>query len=100
MSRLGSLILGLAVVLPPAVALAALAATGGETVNGLRQAGWVVIEKQARIERRPGRPPYETMTRAVHVTTFVMEKGGRRKVCTLAYDRQLDTFAENCRDAE
>ncbi len=40
------------------------------------------------------------MTRAVHVTTFVMEKGGRRKVCTLAYDSQLDTFAENCRDAE
>ena len=100
MSRLGSLILALAAVLPPAVVLAAPAATGDETVNGLRQAGWVVIEKQARIERRAGLPPYETMTRAVHVTTFVMEKGGRRKVCTLAYDSQIDTFAENCRDAE
>ena len=40
------------------------------------------------------------MIRAVHVTTFVMERGGRHKVCTLAYDSQLDTFAEECRDAE
>ncbi len=82
------------------LSLASAAAAGAETVNGLRQAGWVVIEKQERIERRPGLPPYETMIRAVHVTTFVMGKGGRRKVCTLAYDSQLDTFAEECRDAE
>ncbi len=82
------------------LASAAPAAAGAETVNGLRQAGWVVIEKQERIERQPGLPPYETMIRAVHVTTFVMEKGGRRKVCTLAYDSQLDTLAEECRDAE
>ncbi len=73
---------------------------GAETINGLRQAGWVVIEKQERIEQRPGLPPYETMTRDVHVTTFVMEKDGPRKVCTLAYDSQLDTLAEECRDAE
>ena len=81
------------------VSLAAPAAAA-ETVNGLRQQGWVVIEKQGRIEQRPGLPPYETMARAVHVTTFVMEKDGQRKVCTLAYDSQLDTFAEECRDAE
>ncbi len=98
MSRLTAF--AVAVVLLPAVALTALAAAGGETVNGLRQAGWVVIDKHERIERRPGLPPYETMIRAVHVTTFVMERGGRRKVCTLAYDSQLDTFAEECRDAE
>lgn len=72
----------------------------GETVNGLRQDGWVVVEKKAQILRRPGLPPYETMVRAVHVTTYVMEKGGRRRVCTLAYDSQLDTFAEECRDPE
>ncbi len=76
------------------------APASGETVNELRQAGWVVIEKQERIEQRPGLPPYETMMRDVHVTTFVMEKGGLRKVCTLAYDSQLDTLAEECRDAE
>ncbi len=81
------------------VSLAAPAAAA-ETVNGLRQQGWVVTEKQGRIEQRPGLPPYETMARAVHVTTFVMEKGGRRKVCTLAYDSQLDSFAEDCRDAD
>ena len=72
----------------------------GETVNGLRQGGWVVVEKQAQTERRPGLPPYETMARAVYVNTYVMEKGDRRKVCTLAYDSQLDTFAEKCRNAE
>lgn len=72
----------------------------GETVNGLRQGGWVVVEKQAQIVRRPGLPPYETMDRAVHVTTYVMEKGDRRKVCTLAYDSQLDTSAEECHNAE
>ncbi len=81
------------------VSLAAPAAAA-ETVNGLRQEGWLVIEKQGRIEQRPGLPPYETMVRAVHVTTFVMEKDGRRKVCTVAYDSQRDTFAEKCRDAE
>ena len=81
------------------VSLAAPAAAA-ETVNGLRREGWVVIEKQGRIEQRPGLPPYETMVRAVHVTTFMMEKGGRRKVCTLAYDSQRDTFAEECRDSE
>ena len=83
----------------PSLASAAPAA-GRETVNGLRQAGWVVVEKRGRIERRPGLPPYETMDRAVHITTFVMEKGGQRKVCTLAYDSQLDTLDEECRDAK
>jgi hypothetical protein len=85
-----------------AVLLAAMAspAAGGETVNGLRQAGWVVVEKRGWIERRPGLPPYETMDRAVHITTFVMEKGGQRKVCTLAYDSQLDMLDEECRDAK
>ncbi len=82
------------------IGLDAPASAGGETVNGLRRAGWVVIEKQERIERRPGLPPYEAMIRDVHVTTFVMEKDGPRKVCTLAYDSQLDTLAEECRDAE
>ena len=72
----------------------------GETVSGLRQGGWVMVEKQAQIKRRPGLPPYETMVRAVHIITYVMEKGGRRKVCTLDYDSQLDTFAEECRNAE
>ena len=75
-------------------------ASAEATVIGLRQAGWVVTEQQKRIERRPGLPPYETLDRYVHVTTFVLEKNGQRKRCTLAYDSQLDTIAEECRDAE
>ncbi len=75
-------------------------APAGTTVIGLRQAGWVVTEQRERLEQRPGLPPYETLDRQVHITTFVLEKNGRRKRCTLAYDSQLDTFAEDCRDAE
>ena len=75
-------------------------APGHATVVGLRQAGWMVAEQQERIERRPGLPPYEMLDRNVHVTTFVLEKNGQRKRCTLAYDSQLDTIAEECRDAE
>ena len=60
----------------------------------------MVTEQQERIERRPGLPPYEKLDRYVHVTTFVLEKNGRRKRCMLAYDSQIDTFAEECRDAE
>ncbi len=79
---------------------AANGASAGATVNGLRRAGWTVTEQQGRIERRPGLPPYETRARDVHVTTFVLEKDGRRKRCTLSYDSQLDSIAEECRDAE
>ena len=45
-------------------------APAGETVFGLRQAGWVVTKQQERTERRPGLPPYEKLDRYVHVTTF------------------------------
>ena len=75
-------------------------AMDGETVNDSRRDGWVVVEKEAQTLRRPGLPPYKTMVRIIHVTTYVAKKGGQRKLCTLAYDSQLDTFAEDCRDAE
>ena len=70
------------------------------TVIGLRQAGWVVTERQERNERRPGLPPYGMLPRNVNITNFVLEKNGQRKRCRLAYDSQLETFAEECRDAE
>ena len=73
---------------------------GGATVVGLRQAGWVVIERQERIERQPGLPPYEMLDRHIHITTFVLENNGRRKRCTLAYDSQLEVFDQKCRDAD
>ena len=75
-------------------------ASANMTVIGLRQAGWLVTEQQDRIARRPGLPPYETLDRYIHVSTFVLEKNGQRKRCVLAYDSQLDSFAEECRDAE
>ncbi len=70
------------------------------TVVGLRQAGWMVAEQQERIERRPGLPPYEMLDRNVHVTTFVLEKNGQRKRCTLAYYSQLETIAQECSNTE
>ena len=94
MKRIALAVVFWCVMVAPAPAMA------GETVNGLRQGGWVVVEKQAQIVRQPGVAPYETMVRSVHVTTYVMEKGDRRKVCTLAYDSQLDTIAQECRNAE
>ncbi len=70
------------------------------TVIGLRQAGWVVTERQERNEWRPGLPPYGMLPRNVNISIFVLEKNGQRKRCRLAYDSQLETFAEECRDAE
>ncbi len=75
-------------------------ASSEATVVGLRQAGWVVTERQERIERRPGLPPYEMLERTIHITTFVLQKNGRRKRCRLDYDSQLEVFDQECRDAE
>ena len=83
-----------------AVMAAPAPAVAGETVNGLRRDGWVVVEKREQIERRPGLAPYESLIRVVLVTTYLMEKDGRRKRCTLAYDSQRDAFEEACRDDE
>lgn len=82
------------------VAAGPVPAIEGETVNSLRRGGWVVVEKREQIERRPGLAPYESLVRVVLVTTYVMEKDARRKVCTIAYDSQRDAFEEGCRDAE
>ena len=75
-------------------------ASSDATIIGLRQAGWVVTERTETIDRRPGLPPYEMKDRTILVTTFVLEKGGERKRCTLAYDSQLERFTEACRDVE
>jgi len=91
---------GATVIAPAAASATVISPATAGAVIGLRQAGWIVTEQRERLEQRPGLPPYETLDRQVHITTFVLERDGRRKRCTLAYDSQLDTFAEDCRDAE
>ncbi len=63
--------------------------------------GWLGGDRAAGTDRAAaGAGAYATLDRYVHVTTFVLEKNGQRKRCMLAYDSQLDTIAEECRDAE
>ncbi len=50
-----------------------------------------------RSSTKPGSQRYRS---AGWTTSSKSMKGGWRKVGTLAYDSQLDTFAEECRNAE
>ena len=67
-----------------------------ETVHGLRQAGWVLVEKSERDEWRMGLSPYENIRRLVYVVTYTLRKEGRTMTCTLARDVMYDTFKQTC----
>ncbi len=71
-------------------------APAAETVHGLRQAGWVLVEKSERDEWRMGLSPYENMRRLVYVVTYTLKKEGRTMTCTLARDVMYDTFKQTC----
>lgn len=76
--------------------LTSMGANGGETVNGLRQAGWVVVEKTDRDEWLPGKAPYEDLGSLIYIVTYTMRKDGKTKTCTLARDNMSDTFEQSC----
>ena len=67
-----------------------------DTVLGLRQSGWAVVEKQVHDVKRPGVAPYYNMSRIISVTTYVLEKGTERRKCTLARDTMLEKFEQTC----
>jgi len=73
-----------------------LAVAAEETVNGLRQAGWTLVEKKERDEWLPGRAPYEDLGRLVYVVTYIFEKDGKTMTCTLARDMMFDTLEQTC----
>ncbi len=68
-----------------------------DTVHGLRQAGWVVVDKTATNEWHKGAPPYEELGRLVYVTIYTLEKEGNTVVCVLTRDLMFDTYSETCK---
>jgi hypothetical protein len=87
----------MAVLLTP---LVSLVAGGEETVNGLRQAGWQLVEKTDRDEWLPGIAPYEDLGRLVYVVTYTLQKDDKTVTCTLARDNMYDTFEQSCSPAK
>ncbi len=67
-----------------------------DTVHGLRQAGWQLVEKTARDEWLPGVAPYENLGTLNYVVTYTLQKKGETRVCTLARDNMRDTFTQSC----
>ncbi|MBL6930431.1 MAG: hypothetical protein ISR53_10855 [Rhodospirillales bacterium] len=87
----------MAVLLTPFVSLGA---GGEETVNGLRQAGWQLVEKTDHDEWLPGIAPYEDLGRLIYVVTYTLQKDNKTKTCTLARDNMHDTFKQSCSAAK
>ena len=77
-----------------------LTAQGEETVHGLRQAGWQIVEKTSRDEWLPGIAPYEDLRRLVYVVTYTLQKQGETRICTLTRDNMRDTSTQSCRAAK
>jgi len=71
-----------------------------DTVHGLRQAGWQIVEKTAYDEWLPGIAPYEDLRRLLYVVTYTLQKQGETKICTLSRDNMHDTFTQSCRAAK
>ncbi len=68
------------------------------TVNGLRQAGWMQVDKSERDIWYPGKAPYEKLKRQVYEVTYTFKKGSRTMTCTLSREVMYDTSEENCRE--
>ena len=71
-----------------------------DTVHGLRQAGWQVVDKTAYDEWLPGIAPYEDLGRLNYVVTYTLQKQGKTRICTMSRDNMRDTFTQSCRAAK
>ena len=67
-----------------------------QNVLELKQQGWEVIEKQSRVESRPGLKPYQNLKREVQVVKYRLSKNEHFYFCLVEYDSQLDTIREAC----
>ena len=67
-----------------------------QNVLELKQQGWEVIEKQSRVESRPGLKPYQNLKREVQVVKYRLSKNEQFYFCLVEYDSQLDTIREAC----
>ena len=73
---------------------------GIQNVLELKRQGWKVIEKQSRVESRPGLKPYQNLNRKVQVVKYRMSKNEQFYFCLVEYDSQLDTIRGSCADDE
>ena len=71
-----------------------------QNVLELKRQGWEVIEKQSRVESRPGLKPYRNLKREVQVVKYRLSKNKQFYFCLVEYDSQLDTIEESCVDSE
>jgi len=71
-----------------------------QNVLELNRQGWEVIEKQSRVESRPGLKPYQNLKREVQVVKYRLSKNEQFYFCLVEYDSQLDTIRESCADSE
>lgn len=65
-------------------------------VYELKQQGWKVIDKQSRVESRPGLKSYQNLKREVLVINYRLLKNTQNLYCVVEYDSQLDTIRESC----
>ena len=73
---------------------------GIQNVLELKRQGWEVIEKQSRVESRPGLKPYQNLKREVQVVKYRLSKNEQVYFCLVEYDSQLDTIRGSCADDE
>jgi len=71
-----------------------------QNVLELKRQGWEVIEKQSRVESRPGLKPYQNLKREVQVVKYRLSKNEQFYFCFVEYDSQLDTIRESCAGGE
>ena len=71
-----------------------------QNVLELKRQGWEVIEKQSRVESRPGLKPYQNLKREVQVVKYRLSKNEQFYFCLVEYDSQLDTIRGSCADGE
>ena len=62
----------------------------------LKRKGWEVVEKQSKIEKRPGIKPYEKLERIVQVVKYKLNKDNKVVFCIVEYDSQLDRIIDAC----
>ena len=63
-----------------------------QNVLELKRQGWEVIEKQSRVESRPGLKPYQNLKREVQVVKYRLSKNEQFYFCLVEYDSQLATI--------
>ena len=82
------------------IAFLSSALASESSINKLRKNQWREIKKVDEVKKLEGQGRYKNLTRVIHISHFVFEKAGKRKVCWISYDSQQDKIRENCKPLE